>query len=99
MLRDLLSSEETAELARRWVAALLMVPAEERAVVVEAVEDRIVETYGTPAGDAPAERLVHVREPPAQREGYVEEVIRTYGVAEGGGGSAGSRARRRRRSG
>ena len=35
-----------AELARRWVAALMMVPAEERLDVVGAVEERITRVYG-----------------------------------------------------
>lgn len=39
------------ELARRWVAALLLVPEDERADVVDSVEKRIVETYGP--GDPP----------------------------------------------
>lgn len=33
-------------LARRWVAALMMVPAPERESVVEAVEKRIVDEFG-----------------------------------------------------
>jgi len=42
------------ELARRWVAALLMAPAEERAAIVEAVEARIYQEFGSPdsPGDA-----------------------------------------------
>jgi len=33
-------------LARRWVAALMMVPEGERAAVVQAVEKRIVDEFG-----------------------------------------------------
>ncbi|MEZ6319340.1 MAG: hypothetical protein R3B49_11420 [Phycisphaerales bacterium] len=35
------------ELARRWVAALLVAPEEEREAIVEAVEARIYQEYGT----------------------------------------------------
>lgn len=34
------------ELARRWVAALLVAPEEDRAAIVEAVEARIYREYG-----------------------------------------------------
>jgi hypothetical protein len=37
------------DLTRRWVSALLLVPEHERLAVVQAVEQRIVETYA-PAG-------------------------------------------------
>lgn len=60
------------ELTRRWVAALLLVPEGERAAVVESVRRRIVEEYG---GD---EVMLDVAEEPVQREGYVEQVVRTY---------------------
>lgn len=46
MLADLLQPA-TPDLARRWLAALLMVPAEERAGIVKAVEARIVEQFGS----------------------------------------------------
>ena len=40
------------ELARRWVAALTLVPEAERESVVESVERRIVEEYACgPGGD------------------------------------------------
>lgn len=67
------------ELARRWVAALMLVPGDEREAVVRGVERRIVEEYG---GSEP-ERQVRVRRGPVQREGYVEEVISTYEVKPG----------------
>jgi len=35
------------ELGRRWLAALLMVPPEERESVVQAVESQIVAEYGS----------------------------------------------------
>ena len=40
-----------AESARRWVAALLLVPEEEREAVIERVETSIVRTYA--ADEAP----------------------------------------------
>ncbi len=46
MLADLLQPA-TPDLARRWLAALLMVPPEERAGTVNAVEARIVEQFGS----------------------------------------------------
>ncbi len=39
-----------AELARRWLAALMIVPPDEREDVVGAIEARIVETYGDGGG-------------------------------------------------
>ncbi len=68
------------ELARRWLAALLAVPADEREAVVEAVETQIVSTYGGQA--APEEREIRVVSAPEQREGYVETVERTFTVRE-----------------
>lgn len=79
-----------AELARRWLACLLLAPEGERRAIVEAVEARMAEQYGpaaeegqadtTQADDAPAdaEREVNVVGPPVQREGYVEQVVTTY---------------------
>lgn len=115
-----------AELARRWVAALLVVPEDERAGVVASVERRMIEVYGnaSPAAelgmsplpyvgqggepgvhgehhragglgaphgvggfdaenlDLELEREVKVVLPPVQRDGYVEQVERRYGVRE-----------------
>lgn len=41
------------ELARRWVAALILIPEEERLAVIESVEAEIVRQYGSdqPASD------------------------------------------------
>jgi len=76
-----------AELSRRWLAALLMVPIDERERVVEAVEKQIVESY-EPTSDDPegaadvvGETLYHVRDEPVQKEGYTEQEIRTYAPA------------------
>lgn len=65
-----------ADLARRWLAALLVAPPEERPAIVEAIERRIVEVYAN--STSTPDRMLHVAEPPVQREGYVEQVIRSY---------------------
>lgn len=73
------------ELARRWLAALLVVDEGEREGVVAAVERQIVETYGIPrdyargSGGSEEFLLVH---PPVQREGYVEQVETTFGAGD-----------------
>ncbi|MCC6230448.1 MAG: hypothetical protein IT432_14640 [Phycisphaerales bacterium] len=68
----------TPELARRWLAALLLVPESERAGVVAAVERQIIATYEhAPHGGSNAHEmdLVH----PAVAHGdYVEQVVVTY---------------------
>lgn len=78
------------DLARRWVAALLLVPEHEREGVVASVERRIVEVYDRPdaAGEAD-EREIVVRYPAVQRDGYVEEVVKRYEVKEGNATAAG----------
>lgn len=38
------------ELARRWLAALMLVPAEQRGAVVEAVERQIADEFATSSG-------------------------------------------------
>lgn len=90
-----------AEVARRWLAALMLVPASERAGVVAAVERQIVTTWASrePAADAPthepdAEREVRVVSPPRQRAGYVEQVETTYVMREAK--PAKSKARKKR---
>ncbi len=59
------------ELGRRWLAALLLAPASEREAVVEAVERRMSEEYGGGAA-------LTLSEPPVQRQGHVEQVVRSY---------------------
>lgn len=59
------------ELGRRWLAALLLAPASEREALVEAVERRMSEEYGS--GGA-----LLLGEPPVQRQGHVEQVVRSY---------------------
>lgn len=80
------------ELARRWVAALMMVDREDREAMVSAIERKVVENYGphakTPArsaestavaeGHAPREiTLVH---PPRRDSEYIERIETTYEV-------------------
>lgn len=90
----------SVELARRWVAALLLVPEHERANVVAAIERRIVEVYERPASAEAGEREVVVRYPAVQREGYVEEVVKRYGVRNGNAAAEeAARDARRRRAG
>lgn len=67
------------ELARRWVAALLMVDKADRPALVAEIERRVTEAY--PPEPGVAEEL-SVHQPAVQRDGYVEQVTTTYGVAE-----------------
>jgi hypothetical protein len=68
------------DLARRWLAALLLVPREEREATVAAVEARVNALYPMRAVDRGEElEVVHA---PVQREGYVEEVRTTYAQVE-----------------
>ncbi len=87
MLIELLRAG-TPDLARRWVAALLLVPESERASVVNAVEMRIVSEYSTPTlqfrsdGTAPEDDaedpMMHVASPPVVKDGHTEQIIRSY---------------------
>lgn len=84
------------ELARRWLAALLVVPAAEREEVVRMVEAQIVAEYDLPRDEADREMVV--RYPAVQREGYVEEVVKTYEVKKtNGSASAAENDEQRRR--
>lgn len=67
------------ELARRWLAALLLVPVDEREAVVGAIEARLAREYAGASyeGEGRFRSVVH---PPVQRDGYVEQVISTYEV-------------------
>lgn len=69
-----MSGGGSADLLRRWTAALLAVPPAEREGVIEAIEQRVAELYPAPA------RPLHLVQPPVQRAGYVEQTIRTYDV-------------------
>ncbi len=66
--------EGTPDLARRWLAALLLVPANERAGVVAAVEASIVKEYS----DGPEEQVVRLLHPAKLQDGYIEQEIVTY---------------------
>ena len=70
------------ELGRRWLAALLVIPEAERPGVVRAVERRVAEEFGRRGAQGEDETLLDVAEPPVQRDGYVEQVIRTYARQE-----------------
>lgn len=82
------------ELARRWLAALLLVDEGDRAGVVESVERHIASVYGgaSPAGESVELKVVH---PPTDRGGYVEQVEVTYARAE----ERGQKRRGRRQGG
>lgn len=79
MLIELLRAQggAGAELARRWLAALLIVPHSERAGVVEAVEASLVEEFGSRSPDG-AGPLLHVASEEVERDGYTEVLIRSY---------------------
>ncbi|MBM4108217.1 MAG: hypothetical protein FJ255_05320 [Phycisphaerae bacterium] len=62
------------ELARRWLAALLLVPEGDRAGVVRTIEEHLAGLYG---GAARGEEIT-LRHPPEQKQGYVEQVEVTY---------------------
>jgi len=76
------------ELIRRWVAALLLAPDAEREAIVNEVERSLVELYAEPLSGGPVREskqdendetpVVHIVSPPEQREGYVEQVERSY---------------------
>lgn len=67
------------ELARRWLAALMLVDAAEREAMVAMVERQIAQLYG-PKSAAPAGlQVVH---PPVQRDGHIEQIVTTYEVVE-----------------
>ncbi|MEQ9616469.1 MAG: hypothetical protein RLN60_00370 [Phycisphaerales bacterium] len=67
--------------ARRLIAALLLVPIDERDDVVSAIEKRIVEVYDSGDGAVDAEALLHIAGDIVQRDGYTEQVVRSYARA------------------
>lgn len=71
----------TPELARRWLAALLAVPENERAGVVDAVERQIIATYERLNAESDRSGGIDVVHPPVARESYVEQVVVTYAAA------------------
>lgn len=71
-----------ADLVRRWVAALLLVPEAEREGVVAAIERRVTEAYVTGASSTDSgDHRLHLVTPPTQREGYIEHVERSFVTA------------------
>ncbi|MDX2115058.1 MAG: hypothetical protein SFZ24_05480 [Planctomycetota bacterium] len=73
------------ELGRRWLAALLLAPADEREAIVDAVEARLAQLYDTPpdphSTSETDEPMVHLAGPAVQRDGYTEVTIRSYPAA------------------
>ena len=67
-----------AELARRWLACLMVAPSSEREAIVRSVENRMAELYLAQR----SEREVQVAHPPEQREGYFEHKVTTYVVKD-----------------
>lgn len=105
LLTELLRSA-TPDLARRWLAALLHVPASEREALVHAMEERVLAAFG--AGPAASELLgehathkpsLSVVYPAIQREGYVEQSIVEYEVHEDAQQAEAERAESERASG
>lgn len=68
------------ELARRWLAALLLAPVEEREAIVRSVEERMVGLYAE-GGSRGSPLSLHT--PPVAREGHTEQTVRTYERVEG----------------
>ncbi len=91
------------ELARRWLAALLAIPAHEREAAVAAIESRVAEAYEQRLSGSRKKsrkgRSFDVLSPPVQKDGYTEQVVTTYDLGEPGVGQGSqSDAKRRRRS-
>ena len=75
-----------AELLRRWCAALLSVPADEREAVVAAVEGQLAREYQLPpliGAVSGSETLptFDIASPPVEKEGFSETTVRTYAAA------------------
>jgi hypothetical protein len=81
------------DLARRWVAALLTVDRQDREALVSEVERRVAAAYGGGAN----EREVDVRHPPAQKDGYVEQLVTTYAEVKAPAAQAKPAGKRRAR--
>ncbi|MCC6677710.1 MAG: hypothetical protein IT436_11245 [Phycisphaerales bacterium] len=65
------------ELARRWLAALMLVDVSEREAMVAMVERQIAQLYGPRSAEPGGLQVVH---PPVQRDGHVEQIVMTYEV-------------------
>ncbi len=62
------------ELARRLIAALLLVDKADRPALVTEIERRVAKAY------PPTPSELHVHQPPVQRDGYVEQITTTYAL-------------------
>ncbi len=86
MLIELLRPAGT-ELGRRWLAALLLAPEDEREAIVDSVERRMIEAYRSGAGRSPADEegggLRAIRTPERTE-------LRGLAAASGLGGDSGS---------
>lgn len=83
-----------AELARRWLAALLIAPEAEREALVDAVEARMASLYAVPEsgveGDSvEPESLLHVADEPVFKDELIEQTIRSYAVRASDGDDTG----------
>ncbi len=67
----------TPELARRWLAALLLAPEQDRASIVAAVEQRMSDLYPAQAPDE--DTLLHIRSETRRHPTHTETIIRSYG--------------------
>lgn len=90
------------DLARRWLAALLSIPRDERLAAVEAIEHRIATLYAQHddtfnAATEPGGREIHVISSPIQRDGYTEHTETTYSTTKRPAVPAPKRAARRSR--
>ena len=83
-----LMREGGVERTRRWVAALLLAPEPERDAIVDAVARRLAAIYADVPSDAdPSDGSGHVLRvagDPVQRDGFIEQVIRSYPPTEVG---------------
>lgn len=91
------------DLARRWLAALLLVDSEDRPALVAELERRVAASYAPSARsrsdggpDEPGE--IHVINPPVQRDGFVEQVITTYARVEPAAAKPAKQPRRGKRA-
>lgn len=85
MLIELLRLSGNPDLVRRWVAALMNVPADERESVVLAVEQHLASEFELPPAIAAASAAnvpeFDIASAPSKRDGYTEVVVRTYAPA------------------
>lgn len=100
MLVELLRLSGGAALMRRWVAALLNVPADEREQTVRAVEERIASEYDMPelsraATLGESQTVFDISSEPVQRDGYTEVVVRSYAPAKKADDKAEKKKRRK----